>query len=250
MEGKKNTEPEHWGCGGPTLRLGLRLIRGISEEKVRGIAAARRGGPITSIHALARCDGVSRETLVRLAAADAFGSLGLNRREALWQVLAVSDAPGLFAALEPEEANPTLPKIDRAERVIGDYDAIEMSLTAHPISLVREELAEMGVSKNGALREARHGERIAVSGLVLVRQRPGTAKGIVFVTLEDESGVANLVIRPKVWERWRREARTSVALVAHGVVERRGEVIHVMVTRMTDLSNGLQRLASRSRDFH
>ncbi|MCZ6697930.1 MAG: error-prone DNA polymerase, partial [Planctomycetota bacterium] len=232
------------------IRLGFRLIRGISAAKVEGIVAARRDGAFGSVAEVARRSGASRETLTRLSAADAFGSLGINRRESLWQVLSLDDQAGLFEGLEPEEPKPVLPRIGLEERVVQDYDTIGMSLTAHPISLVRRELRGMGVSENAALKSWRNGRRIAVCGLVLVRQRPSTAKGIVFMTLEDETGVANLIIRPKVWERWRRAARTSVAVIAHGAVERQGEVIHVMVNRVAGLSESLVTLSSQSRDFH
>jgi error-prone DNA polymerase len=247
---KQRDDPASRDEDGPALRLGFRLVRGLSDEKVRGIEAARREGPITSIPALARRPDVSRETLVRLAAADAFRSLGLNRREALWQVLAAQDEPGLFDELEPDEPKPKLPPIDLSEQVVQDYDTIGLSLAAHPISLVRNELAQLGVKPNATLKRARHRQRIAVSGLVLVRQRPGTANGIVFMTLEDETGVANLIIRPQVWDRWRRATRTSVAIIAEGLVERQSEVVHVAVGRMADLSDRLGDLRSKSRDFH
>jgi error-prone DNA polymerase len=235
----------------PCLRLGLRLVRGLSAEKVRGIEAARRAGPVTSIRRLARRGDVSREALVRLAAADAFRSLGLNRRQALWHILALADAePPLFAELEPDEPAIELPAMSLDETVVQDYDALGFSLNAHPIGLVRPELNALKVAKNGQLKRMRNGQPVAVAGLVTVRQRPGTAKGMVFMTLEDETGMANLVIRPNIWERERRIARYKIALIAEGHVERQGEVIHVMVRRLHDLSARLANLTHRSRDFH
>jgi error-prone DNA polymerase len=233
------------------MRLGLRMVRGLSEQKVRGIEAARRDAPITSIHALAHRPGVARETLLRLAAADAFCSLGLDRRQALWEILALRDGePTLYDRLDPDEPRPVLPPCDLQEQIVQDYDAIGLSLTAHPISLVRGELAAIGVSPNEVLAGLPQGRRVAVSGLVLVRQRPGTAKGVVFMTLEDETGVANLIIRPRVWERWRRAARGSAAVVAEGTIERQGAVVHVMAARITGLSERIEQFGSQSRDFH
>ena len=134
-------DPTTWGAHGPALRLGLRLVRGLSATTARGIEAAGRNGPITSIRTLARRDDVTRETLARLAAADFFRSLGLDRREALWEILAVDDEHGLFEDLEPDEPRPVLPPTDLSERVVRDYDTIGLSLEAHPISLLRRELA-------------------------------------------------------------------------------------------------------------
>ncbi len=243
-------DPSTWGWAGPAIRLGYRLIRGISEQKVAGIVAARRERAFRSVADVFHRVGVARETMARLAAADVFRSLGLNRREALWQVLALHDEPGLFDGTEPVEAQPTLPMAELSEQVVADYDTLGLSLTAHPMSLVRDDLRRIGVSENRDLRGTQAGRRIAVSGIVLVRQRPGTAKGVVFMTLEDETATANLIIRPQVWERWRASARRSVAVVAEGTVERQGEVIHVMVQRFDDLSERMGALSGQSRDFH
>jgi len=239
-----------WGLSGPRVRLGFRLIQGISEAKVTELVAARRERAFASVADVFHRGRVSRATMARLAAADAFRSLGLPRREALWHVFALHDEPTLLDGLEPEEKRPMLPEADLAEQVVADYDAIGLSLTAHPISLVRDELNRRGVSQNSALSATKSGRRITVSGLVLVRQRPGTAKGVVFLTLEDETGIANLIVWPKVWDRWRAAARRAVVLIAEGVVERQGEVIHVMVQRFENLADELTGIGSQSRDFH
>ncbi len=249
LDGRYRARPLHFQT--PALRLGMRLVRGLSLEQVRGIEAAQREGPITSLHALARRADVSRPTLLRLAAADAFRSLGLGRREALWQILALDDRPApLFAGLEPVEPLAALPPLPLDEAVVQDYDALGLSLNAHPIGLVREALRALRVSPNDQLKTTRQGQRIAVAGLVTHRQRPGTAKGIVFMTLEDESGTANLIIRPEVWERYRAVGRSKIALIADGVVERQGDVIHVQVGRLHDLSARIAPVRTKSRDFH
>jgi error-prone DNA polymerase len=134
--------------------------------------------------------------------------------------------------------------------VAHDYATVGLSLKAHPMSFYRDELAERGVREAGDLRDERacpHGTRVSVAGIVLMRQRPGTASGIVFMTLEDETGIANLIIRPGVYTRYRKAARHGVCLIAHGQVERQGEVVHVMVRRVEDLGAGLR---TTTRDFH
>ena len=247
----KTDDPATWGFGGPALRLGMRLVRGVSAAKVRGVEAARRAGPVTSIHQLARQPDVSRETLLRLASADAFRSLGLNRRDALWQILALDDAPlPLFAELEPSETPAALPSMPLDEAVVHDYDALGLSLSAHPIGLVRDVLQKLRVSANERLKTARQHQRIAVAGLVTHRQRPGTAKGIVFMTLEDETGQANLIFRPPVWDRYKSVARSKVALIVEGTIERQDAVVHVQVNRIHDLSARIAPIRAKSRDFH
>lgn len=236
--------------GFPVLRLGLRLVRGLSKEKVRGVLAARREGPIRSLRQLARRPDVSRETLLRLAAADAFGSLGLDRRQALWQILALdASEPPLLAGLDPPEPPVRLPEMPLDEMVVQDYDALGFSLNAHPMELIRDELDALGVAPNVRLKRLPNGRPVRAAGLVTVRQRPGTARGIVFMTLEDETGMANLVIHPPIWERDKSIGHSSTALLAEGHVERQGAVVHVVVRRLEDLSARLVKLGHRSRDF-
>jgi error-prone DNA polymerase len=234
----------------PSVRLGMRLINGISQAKVEGIERAQGKRPFRSVADLARRSGASRATLARLAAADAMRSMGLNRRQTVWNVLALSDEPPMFEGLEPEEPAPVLPEASLSDEVLADYDTMGLSLNAHPISLLRSELRRMGVQQNRVLKHTRQGQWISVSGLVLVRQRPGTAAGIVFCTLEDETGTANLIIRPNVYEKYRRTAHGSAALIAEGRVERQGEVVHLQASRLKDMSKSLTQLRSVSRDFH
>jgi error-prone DNA polymerase len=247
-------EPESWGTRRPALRLGMRLVKGLSRAQVEGLEQARRQGRFVSVTDLSRRSGVSRSTLARLAAADAFRSMGLNRREALWAVLGgwaeQDEELPLFAHLEVEEIHPALPVQSLAESVAQDYDTAGLSLAAHPMSLLRKELRSMHVLTAKQLRQTRGGVRVCVAGLVLVRQRPATASGTLFYTLEDETGTANLIVRPKVYERWGRPTRRAVALLAEGRVERQGEVVHVLTERMADLSAQLEQLRVQSRDFH
>ncbi len=242
--------PVRWGVDGPAVRLGMRLIKGISQAQVEGIERAQRDGPFTSLADLAQRSGASRATLARLAAADAMRSTGLARREAVWQVLAMADEAPMFAGSEPAEPDPNLPEMSLKETVYADYEGTGLSLSAHPISLIRSELKSLKLQPAKALKHARKGQWMTIGGLVLIRQRPSTAKGIVFCTLEDETGTANLIIRPDVYKKYRPAARGAVALIAEGRVERQGDVIHLQATRLQDMSKALKDLRSVSRDFH
>ena len=194
---------------------------------------------------------VSRPFLARLAAADAFGSLGLNRREALWQVLALGEELPLFQQMEEEEELlPALAKIPIQQHVKMDYDTTGLSLKAHPLGLLRPELNELKVTPSSALGQVPHKEIVRVAGLVLVRQQPSTANGTIFITLEDETGVINLVLWHSVWKRFRSVAHGAVALLVEGRIEHASGVTHVFPSKMEDLSRTLEGFRVRSRDFH
>ncbi|MDZ4831660.1 MAG: error-prone DNA polymerase [Phycisphaerae bacterium] len=332
----------------PAIRLGLRLVRGVSaDEAVLVERAVERDGPFATIESLWRSSDVRVATLRRLAAADAFRSMGFDRQHALWQIRSLRDeslpmweardaretaasrtaesrAEAEAAAAEakakaaaeaetadmemhtsaprilpqpsagggaerseaegvrestagpPEEklvpnyydelrnppplrsrglSQPTsrLPPVSDLAAVAHDYTAVGLSLKQHPMSCVRPRIAARGAVPCGVLRNDRltpQGTRVAVAGIVLVRQRPSTAKGIVFVTLEDESGIANLIIRPKIYTRCRKAVRNSVILLAHGIVERRDDVVHLLVHHVEDASAEADAIDAMSRDFH
>ncbi|HYE61403.1 MAG TPA: PHP domain-containing protein [Phycisphaerales bacterium] len=268
------TSPLSFGLHGPALRLGLRLISGLREDHVNAISAAvKRHGHFKTIHSLWMAAQVPVATLRRLASADAFGSMGLSRRQALWEVRNLRDehlplfdavaAPPLLRSstppldhTDPPPATIPLPQQPPDRAVLQDYAAMGLSLKAHPISFLRDALDGAKAIKNEVLRDTKRtpqGRRVSVAGIVLVRQRPGTASGIVFMTIEDESGIANLIIRPHIFEKFRKAARHSVCVLATGTVERQGEVIHVQVQKLQELSEALKRdvgLSSMSRDFH
>ncbi len=266
--------------GSPALRLGMRVVRGLSIEKVEPVLRAcedlrrqRPARPVRMVRDLARADGVTRDALLRLAAADAFRSCGLSRRAALWEILALDRERGrslavigrqqsLFAELVPEEPAVVLPDPAPEEKLSQDYEAVGFSLEGHPLDLVRPQLDELHrqrgrrgsavrapLVRNAVLTRMPDRSPVAVAGLVTCRQRPGTAGGILFITLEDETALANLVIRQNVYERYRAIARTRIALIAEGRVERNGRVIHVMVEHFHDLSALVGRLRHASRDF-
>jgi error-prone DNA polymerase len=235
------------------LRLGFRVINGISAVYADLIVQARQSGAFRSWEDFLHRTRLSRMVLVKLAEGDVFNSLGLSRRQAMWHALAQdkrSQILPLFAHSDTDEATPAaLPRMSMPEQVIADYQAVGMSLRAHPISFHRARLDELGVLPANRLPRIHDGRIVRVAGLVLVRQRPGTAKGITFVTLEDETGVSNLVVRQDVWNRFHRVARTATAIIAHGRLQNKEGVIHVLVTRLEDLSELLMGLSSQSRDF-
>src|SRR5262249_21012923 len=150
----------------------------------------------------ARRTRLGRPLLARLAAADAFGSLGLSRRAALWEVMSLGEDLPLFTEFDfGEEDTPSLTSMPLEEEVVADYDSTGLSLKAHPAGLIRSELKALKVSPASSLVEIKDNAFVRVAGLVLVRQRPGTAKGVTFVTLEDETGIVNLIVRSTIWER-------------------------------------------------
>jgi len=235
----------------PALRLGFRLIRGMPGVMGKAVAEARGEGRFRSVTDVARRLGMSRPLLARLAAADAFVSLGLSRREALWQVLALGEELPLFAALDDEpEPMPLLRNMSLEQHVVADYQSLGLSLKAHPISLVRPELEKLAVLPASALGELADKTTVRVAGLVLVRQQPSTSKGTIFMTLEDETGVVNLVVWPRTWQRYRALVRGAAALLVQGKLERASGVMHVIPGMMEDLTTSLRGLCTRSRDFH
>ncbi len=235
------------------VRLGMRLVGGLSEASARVIEAARGEQPFTGWDDFMRRTRLSRAVASRLAEADAFSSLELDRRSALWQALAEEKKPRplpLFGELAADdEPLVPLPRLATSEEVTADYRTAGLSLRAHPMQFVREALDARGILPAEQLATHPADRHVCTAGIVLVRQRPGTAKGITFVTLEDETGVSNLIVRQDVWQKYYRVARTAAAFVAHGRLQRQGQVIHVLVTKLEDLSELLRGLTSQSRDF-
>ncbi len=221
---------------------------GLKEDEVKRLVAARDAGART-LEDLATRAQLSRRTLELLAEADALQSLGLGRREALWAVKALGpevrapvEAP-LLAGLGLEEPAVALPRMRLPAHVAEDYRTISLSLRAHPCSFFRPLLTSLGAVSAAELRTLKDGAPAAVGGVVLTRQRPGTAKGVVFVTLEDETGAANAVVWKDAFEASRRTVMSASFLLIGGRVQQAGEVIHLVAERFTDLSG---RLA----DFH
>jgi len=195
-----------------------------------------------------RRSGLKRASLEKLAAADAFRSLGLDRRQALWEVRGLpkeiplplfDHADAADTGGEPEVALPVMPL---SEHVVNDYRTLRLSLKAHPMSFLRERIKAARFAACADLRLMRDGARVSVAGVVLVRQRPGSAAGVVFMTIEDETGVANSVIWPKVLERERKVVMGARLVVVHGRIQRHEDIIHVVAARLEDRSDWLRLL--------
>jgi error-prone DNA polymerase len=232
------------------VRLGFSRIKGLPDGAAEMVVSARQAGSFQSYGDFVARTRLTNAVLSRLANADAFGSLGLGRRPALWKSLAVTPSLPLFAGLADDEPAPSLPPLSSPEEVVLDYHSQGLSLRGHPLASLRERLAALDVVPAAMLKELAADHRYRVAGLVLSRQRPGTAKGITFMTLEDETGTTNLIIRPQVWERFRRVARQAGALIATGLLQSQEGVIHLIVDRFEDLTSQLPDLGHRSRDFH
>jgi error-prone DNA polymerase len=284
-EWEATLEPDKESRTGHALRLGLSQIKGLAQADADRLTAARRlEGPFFDVADMAERSGLARAGLTRLARADAFGSLSLSRREALWAIhgleLASEAAPlPLFDAAgnggpplaypgrgaEPEV---TLPSLAPGEAVAEDYRTLHLSLRSHPAALLREALAARGFAPCRSLAALAEGARADIAGLALVRQRPGSASGVIFMTIEDEDAVANLVIWPRTFERYRKQVLGARLVGVRGRVQKEGrapyQVIHLVAERLFDLSPLLDSLdaapepgaASRppvpvpSRDFH
>ncbi|MCC6678289.1 MAG: error-prone DNA polymerase [Phycisphaerales bacterium] len=255
-----------WDCtidADGALRLGMRLVSGVGKPDALAVAAAaERLGPARSMLSLWRASGAQARTMRRLAAADAFGSMGLSRQQALWQARLLRDEPlplfdsaasaGASSCGRADDGLDCLPAITPLRQVVLDYDATGLSLRAHPVSFARERLGRLGAVVCGDLREPARtpeGGVVTVAGLVLVRQRPGTANDVTFMTLEDETGIANLIVWRGVYQRFRRAA-SSRLVVATGRVQRQSEVVHLIVSRMRSADEAVEGLEAGSRDFH
>ncbi|MGV3698242.1 error-prone DNA polymerase [Flavobacterium sp.] len=228
------------------VRLGFRQVKGISEEEMQLLLAGRQQH-FRYMNSLWDA-GVSVFALEKLADADAFRSMGYDRRQALWEISALSDSPiGLFEGQPSQSINEpqlSLPFLTDAAHVIGDYAATGLSLKAHPVSFIRPQLHNINVVETGTLSQMKNGDSVRVAGLITVRQRPGTAKGVLFITIEDESGFANLVVWDKVFQKYRREIVQARLLMVEGKLQIEKGVIHVIVHRCYNLSALLRGMAA------
>jgi error-prone DNA polymerase len=242
------------------VRLGFRQVRGLSNKDGAEIVAARADRPFESVDDLWRRADIPVASLVQLAKADAMNeSLGLARREALWALKALRDEPlELFAAAAQREARTiaevrepavSLRPMTSGGEVVEDYCHIGLTLRQHPASFLRSDLASRRIVTCAAAMNARDGKWLTTAGLVLVRQKPGSAKGVMFITIEDESGVANLVIWPSLYERQRRIILTAGMIAVQGRVQREGEVVHLVANHLTDLSADLAGVGDRDTGF-
>lgn len=225
------------------LRLGFRLIKSLREDEMELLIAGR---PYQHIPQMVNA-GVSQSALEALADADAFRSIGLDRRQALWEIAALADRPeALLESLPSESTNEqiTLPLMTAGEHVVQDYASTGLSIKAHPVSFVRYELDQLGAIPLEQLKEMKNGDAVKIAGMITVRQRPGTAKGVLFVTIKDETSFSNLVIWSKCFDEYRKEIIQSRLLMVEGKLQVEGEVIHVVVSRCYNMNFLLKKLSA------
>jgi error-prone DNA polymerase len=232
------------------LRLGLRQVDGFPEAAAARIVAARTAGPFRDVGELRDRAGLSPSHIEKLASADCFGSIAVKRRQALWDARSLVGAPELplFAAAREREEGAEkrltqLPAMPLSEEVIADYQTVRLSLKAHPMSFLRAGLAERGFVRASDLKARKNKTTVQVAGVVLIRQRPGSAKGVCFITIEDETGVANLVVWPDTFERYRKVVMGARLIEVRGRVEYDEEVIHVIAASLTDATGRLHELS-------
>ncbi|QIK79918.1 DNA polymerase III subunit alpha [Sphingomonas piscis] len=236
------------------LRLGLRMVRGLANEHAARIVAARGDGSFTSIEDVWRRSGVPLAALERIAEADGFASLGADRRQALWQVRGLGEAPlPLFAAADARQAEVVEPFVQlhamsEGREVVEDYRALQLSLRAHPVAFLRPELDRRRLTRCLDLNTTKDGRKVTVAGIILIRQKPGSAKGVLFATIEDETGIANIIIWPHKFETHRRVVLSSSMIAVRGTVQREGGVIHVIADTIEDYTPMLRAVGEM--DFH
>ena len=233
-----------------TVRLGLREIGGFAQAVAERIAMARKSSPFRNVADLAARAGLQRRDLDLLAAADALRSLAGHRRQAAWAATAAVMQGDLFDGIALAEPQITLLPPTEGENLVADYRHLGLTLRAHPLTLLRTRLAGRRFIPAAELKRSGNRALVRTAGIVVGRQRPGTATGIVFVTLEDESGLSNVVIHPRLVDRQRRELLGASLLGVFGQLQVEGEVVHLVAKRLVDLSAWLGRLETFSRDFH
>jgi error-prone DNA polymerase len=247
-----------WDCtlerrsdGRPALRLGLRLVRSLSRAGAARLLAAREARRFAQVADLAERAQLDRTDLEALAAADALATLSGHRHRAVWQVSGVERVlPLLPAATVVEEGVPLMRAPREGQDIVADYGSVGLTLRRHPLALLRERLAHRGITPTEDLWEQPNGKRIRTAGLVITRQRPGSAGGVTFVTMEDETGYVNLIVWERVASAQRAALLESRLLEVRGKIQREGDVLHVIAERLVDLSALLGQLVVASRNFH
>jgi error-prone DNA polymerase len=257
------------GEGQPAIRLGLRMVKGLSElagqrlvdarERLlsdvpsSGEAAASHLAPRASrltFEDLARAAGLDRHAMNALAAAGALAFITGHRRQAVWAVTGVEPRPPLLDDAPILDITPPLPAPSEGQDLVADYTSLGLTLGRHPVALLRSQLDRLRMVTAAQLKQMPHGKLTRAAGIVIGRQRPDTASGVIFVTLEDETGMINVVVWRDVADKQRRALLGSQLLAVHGVLERQGDVVHLIAGKLADHSRLLGQLVTRSRDFH
>jgi error-prone DNA polymerase len=251
----------HWDAtlerredGEPALRLGLRLVKSLSEAGAMRLTAARAQRPFASVEDLAARGGLDRSDLEALAAAGALTALSGNRHLAFWEVAGSERplplAPASMSQASMAEGRPLLSAPTEGQQIAADYASLGLTLGRHPLALLRKRLAAGALLTASELAHATNGARVRTAGLVLMRQRPATASGVTFLTLEDESGQVNVIVWESVGRTQRRALIESRLLEVHGELQQQEGITHLIAHRLIDRSRLLGELVTRSRDFH
>ena len=236
--------------GRAAVRLGMRLVKGLSSDGGKRVQEARAAGPFTTVQSLAERARLNAKDLGALASAGALATLAKHRHRARWEVAGVERPTALLERVSFAEALPMLRKPTEGEDIAADYRNVGVNLGRHPLALIRDRLDAVGVDAARAVAELPPGARVRTAGLVITRQRPSSASGVTFVTLEDETGYVNLVVWERLAERARRPLLGARLLGVDGVVQKESGVLHVIAEELFDLSALLGKLEARSRDFH
>ncbi|OGB18389.1 MAG: error-prone DNA polymerase [Burkholderiales bacterium RIFCSPLOWO2_12_67_14] len=234
----------------PSVRLGLRLISGLSHDEAKRLMSARKEAAFTDSEDLARRAALDQPTMQQLAAADALQSLSGHRRQQVWDAAALKTPPELLKEAPVDEDTLALPEAPEGEAIVWDYASLGLTLRRHPLALLRERLQARRFMTAAALKDAPDGRLVRACGIVTGRQQPETSKGVVFVTLEDETGVVQVIVWKALRERQRSALTRSRLMAVHGVWQREGEVCNLIAGHLEDLTPLLGRLATESRDFH
>ena len=253
-----NVNASAWDCtleagtpetAGPALRLGMRLINGLQEASSQRIVSSRGAGPFSSVQDLARRARLSREQLELLATAGACRAMDRNRHRAVWAAQGKENLPGALREHEHAEQLPSLPSQSAREKMHYDLASTRISLDAHPISFIRPRLCSLGAYRASELTPELDGRIISAAGIVRFRQRPQTASGILFITLEDETGVINLIVWRQLQKQLLRPLLDSRIMQAEGQLQFKHGAMHLIVRKVTDISHWLEDFPESSRDF-
>ena len=234
----------------PSLRLGLRMIAGLKEESVTRIVEERKQRPFAHVADLAHRARLDRRDLTALAAAGALAALAGHRHEAVWEVAGVEKLPPILSGATFDEAPAALPAPTEGQDIVSDYRVLGLTLGRHPLALLRRQLQAKRLVTAADIARTPHGRVGRTAGIVIGRQRPDTASGVIFVTLEDETGATNVIVWRDLSDRQRRELLGARLMAVYGRVEREGEVVHLIAGRLVDLTPMLGSLQTHSRDFH
>ena len=235
---------------GPVLRLGLRLVKGLSEDTVRRVVTARRKHCFRSVQDLVERVGLNKKDLDALAGSGALSCLVNNRHLAHWDAAGVQEPTPLFSEIRIPEGIPMLKPPTEGQELISDYRHLGLSLGRHPLALLRGRFVSLGLERASQVVELPHGTCVQAVGLVVTRQRPSSAAGVTFVTIEDETGYLNLVVWERLAERQRSVLLGATLLGVSGQVQKEGGVVHIVAGRLYDYSTLLGELPTQSRDFH